>query len=239
MEIPSTEVQNDFEKYLKFSQLEDVVITKNGRKIAVIKACSEDEHGDAVLAERAEAYAGNPKMTYEEFLQFSEGSENRYEFIGGEVYLMASPSYAHQSAIEEILSFMHQWFKGRKCRPLPAPFDVTLTKFDRKNVVEPDIVVICDTENIDEKGRYFGTPPLLVEVLSDSTRNKDLLKKYDLYAKSGVREYWIVNPRKKEVFVYEFEDRGIKDMTAFKGNETLYSGIFQGMEISLEQIFTV
>ena len=99
--------------------------------------------------------------------------------------------------------------------------------------------MICDTESIDEKGRYFGTPPLLVEVLSDSTRNKDLLKKYDLYAKSGVREYWIVNPRKKEVFVYEFEDRGIKDMTAFKGNETLYSGIFQGMEISLEQIFTV
>ena len=69
---------------------------------------------------------------------------------------------------------MYQWFKGKKCKPMVAPFDVTLTKFDGKNVVQPDIVVVCDTENVDAKGRYLGTPSLLlVEVLSESTRDRD------------------------------------------------------------------
>ena len=67
-------------------------------------------------------------------------------------------------------------YKGKKCEPLTAPFDVTLLKDNNKNVVQPDILVICDTENIDEKGRYWGIPSLILEVLSETTRHKDMLK---------------------------------------------------------------
>ena len=130
------------------------------------------------MHEEAEEYTYDnvQKMSYEEFIELTEDSEGRYEYIDGEIYLLASPSYDHQRIIVEILSVMYTYFKGKKCRPLTAPFDVTLIKNSEKNVVQPDIVVICDTENINEKGRYHGIPALVVEVLSETTKKKDMLK---------------------------------------------------------------
>jgi Uma2 family endonuclease len=56
-------------------------------------------------------------------------------------------------------------------------------------------MVICDLEEkLDERDYYMGTPALVVEILSESTRRKDLVKKLDLYMSTGIKEYWIVNP---------------------------------------------
>lgn len=74
--------------------------------------------------------------------------------------------------------------------PLTSPFDVTFTKeADNIAVVQPDIIIICDKDNLDDKGRYKGTPTLVVEVLSPSTRSKDMLTKLALYKQCGVSEY--------------------------------------------------
>ena len=154
MEITSTEAQNNFGRYLKLAQFEDIIITKNGKNVVVIKPYEEPGKSAFTVAEGAESYAWqNDHISYEDFLKLTEASENRYEYIDGEVYLLASPSYAHQHIIVEIISVMYNYFKGKKCRPLTAPFDVTLTVDDNKNVVQPDIIVICDTENINEKSR--------------------------------------------------------------------------------------
>ncbi|NJD02969.1 MAG: type II toxin-antitoxin system Phd/YefM family antitoxin [Ruminiclostridium sp.] len=239
MEVPSTKVQNNFGTYLKFAQLEDVFITRNGRKIAVIKACHEDYYGEPVVLEAGEAYKPkDAKMTYEEFMEFSEKSDKRYEFIDGEIYLLSSPPYGHQRIIAEITNYMYQWFKRKKCKPLTAPFDVTLTKFDLKNVVQPDIVVVCDPEKVDEKGRYHGTPTLVVEVLSKSTMGKDMTIKANLYLHSGIREFWVVNPFNKDVIVYLNKSRENNEYAVYKNNETIKSAVFPGLELSLEQIFT-
>lgn len=239
MEVTSTEAQNNFGQYMKFAYFEDIYVTKNGKKTVVIKAYKEEKQTASHVTEMAEAYKlENQKISYEDFLKLSEESENRYEYIDGEVYLLASPSYSHQSIIVEILSAMYQWFKGKKCRALTSPFDVTLLKEDKnKNVVQPDILVICDTENVNEKDRYMGVPTLVVEVLSESTRRKDMLKKLDLYLQSGVREYWVVSPFNREIYVYFNEEYDIKDYRAYKGNETAKSIFFKGLEIPLEQIF--
>lgn len=227
MEVTSTEAQNNFGQYMKFAYFEDVIVTRNGKRTVVIKAYSEDKATDSHVAETAENYRPeNQKLSYEEFLMLSDESENRYEYIDGEVYLLTSPSFSHQSIISEILNEMYQWFKGKKCRALTAPFDVTLLKEDNKNVVQPDIIVICDTENVNEKGRYMGVPSLVVEVLSESTRRKDMLKKLDLYLQGGVREYWVVNPFNHEVYLYFIEEQDIKDYRVFKGNETAMSNFF-------------
>lgn len=240
MEVPSTEVQNNFGQYLKFAQYEDVIVTRNGKRIAVIKSCEETGPKPSFIAESVTVYGSEQvKISYEDFIKLSEASENRYEYIDGEVYLLASPSYNHQRIIVELLSIMYQWFKGKKCRPLTAPFDVTLLKDDNKNVVQPDIVVICDTENVNEKGRYNGTPTLVVEVLSEATRSKDMLKKLNLYIHSGVREYWIVNPFNKEIYIYYYEDQDIKDYRTYKGNDTAQSVMFQGLEVVLDQVFAL
>lgn len=132
---------------------------------------------------------------------------------------------------------MYNFFKGKKCRPLTAPFDVTLTKEGSRNVVQPDIVVICDTENINEKGIYTGTPAMVIEVLSQSTQQKDMLIKLDLYFHSGLREYRIVNPFRQEVYSYSFEEQDIKEYRVYKETETAQSMIFEGLEIPLSQMF--
>ena len=233
MEISSTEAQNNFGRYLKLAQFEDIIVTKNGKKAVVIKKYEEPNKSSLTAAEEAETYDWkSEKISYEDFLKLTEESENRYEYIDGEVYLLASPTYDHQNIIVEILNTMYNFFKGKKCRPLTAPFDVTLIKDGNKNVVQPDIIVICDTENINEKGRYTGTPALVVEVLSETTRQKDMLKKLDLYFHSGIQEYWIVSPSQGGLYTLEEED--IKEYLVFK--ETKRRSPYL-LEISLRQIF--
>jgi len=238
MKVSSTEVQNNFGKYLKIaSELEDVIITRKGREVAKIVPIGER----SIIAEEAADYIYNDRwrLSYEEFLKLVENSDLRYEYIDGEVYLLASPAYNHQVCVSELFVIFYNWFKGKKCRPLTSPFDVTLIKSkDNINVVQPDIIIICDTDKIDASGKYKGVPALVVEVLSGSTKTKDMVKKLDLYMQTGVKEYWIVDPDKKEVTVYCFEKYDIADHNTYMRDMTVKSKIFSGLEVNLAEIFT-
>lgn len=238
MKVSSTEVQNNFGKYLKIaSELEDVIVTRNGYDVAKIVPCGER----VIVSEEAADYIFNRKwkVSYEAFLKMVENSDLRYEYIDGEVYLLSSPVYNHQVSVSELLVIFHNWFKGKKCRPLVSPFDVKLVKGkDNINVVQPDILVICDTDKIDVSGKYEGVPTLVVEVLSKSTRSKDMLKKLDLYMQTDVKEYWIVDPDKKEVCIYNFEKHDIEDHQTYIGDMVVMSKVFKGLEIRLADIFT-
>lgn len=240
MEITSTEAQNNFGQYLKLAAFEEIIVTKNGKRAVVIKQYGK-ESSNSSICEKGEAYNfDSSKITYEEFIMLSDRSDNRYEYIDGEVYLLASPTYDHQNIIVEILNILYQWFKGKKCRPLTAPFDVTLIKNkneDNINVVQPDILVVCDTDKVNDRSRYKGVPSLVVEVLSETTKRKDLVKKLDLYINSGVNEYLIVNPFNKEVYLYSFKDYEIVDYKVFKGTEIVHSIFFDGLTLPLVQIF--
>ena len=238
MKVSSTEVQNNFGKYLKIaSELEDVIITRKGREVAKIVPIGER----SIIAEEAADYIYNDRwrLSYEEFLKLVENSDLRYEYIDGEVYLLASPAYNHQVCVSELFVIFYNWFKGKKCRPLTSPFNVTLIKSkDNINVVQPDIIIICDTDKIDASGKYKGVPALVVEVLSGSTKTKDMVKKLDLYMQTGVKEYWIVDPDKKEVTVYCFEKYDIADHNTYMRDMTVKSKIFSGLEVNLAEIFT-
>ncbi|MEH7238177.1 Uma2 family endonuclease [Bacillus sp. JJ1562] len=101
-------------------------------------------------------------------------------------------------------------------------------------------MVICDLEeNSNENDYYKGVPTLVVEVLSKSTRSKDLIKKLDLYMSTGVSEYWIVNPDNKEVTVYLFEDHNIGNSATYKKNEAAQSFIFKGLTAEISRVFKV
>jgi prevent-host-death family protein len=238
LKVSSTEVQNNFGKYLKIAvELEDVIITRNGREVAKLVPCEQR----TVVSEEAANCIFNDrwKLSYEEFLKMVENSDLRYEYIDGEVYLLASPVYNHQVVVAEIYGTFFNWFKGKKCRALTSPFDVTLKKSESNiNVVQPDIIVICDTDKIDGSGKYQGVPTLVVEVLSKSTKTKDMLKKLDLYMKTGVKEYWLVDPDKKEVTVYTFEKYEIADHDTYLGDMTAKSIVFSGLEVRLTDIFS-
>jgi prevent-host-death family protein len=183
--VNSTELQNNFGKYLMLAAQEDIIITRNGLEIARLSALRDtgSARGMAV-AEKAEEYTcgdyGGRKASYEEFLKLTRDSEERYEYIDGEIYFLASPKTVHQIALTELIVIFYNWFQGKKCIPLVAPYDITLKRTPEKiNVVQPDIMVICDlAERLDEKDYYQGVPTLVVEILSEGTRSKDMVKIY-------------------------------------------------------------
>ena len=238
MKVSSTEVQNNFGKYLKYVELnEEIIITKKGREVAKIARYNDDA---AVMEGLAEYKTTGGWVTYEEFLELVEASEQRYELIDGVVYNLAAPTYTHQHIVHEIHGSLYNWFKGKNCIPLTSPFDVTLIK-SKENicVVQPDIIVICDKENINKKGKYKGVPTLAIEVLSPSTRSKDMLKKLDLYKQCGVKEYWIVDSQNAQIFVYSLENNDISNSKVYRkgADSNVVSDHFKGLQVSLNDIF--
>ena len=243
MIVNATDLKNNLGKYLRAAAREEVIITSSGRKVARLTAYEDavdTSDSESLINEKAEAYALKPrKVTYEEFLQISENSEKRYEYIDGEIYLMASPKAIHQQILGELYGIFYNWFKGKSCKPMLAPFDITLKRNEEnKNIVQPDLMVICDLEEkLNEKNYYMGVPSLMVEILSESTRGKDSVKKLDLYMSTGVKEYWIINPFSKEVTVFLFENFDVVKNITYKKSENLVSFIFDGLEVSLESLF--
>ena len=105
--------------------------------------------------------------------------------------------------------------------------------------MQPDIIVICDSENVDREGKYKGIPTLVVEVLSPSTRSKDMIKKLDLYKQCGVKEYWIVDPKNEHVLVYTLDITDIMDIKTYRkgADQFVQSDYFNGLQVSLDNMF--
>ena len=93
---------------------------------------------------------------------------------------------------------------GMPCEVYLSPCDVRLDR-DNYTMVQPDLLVICG-EYDEDAIRYEGAPDLVIEILSPSTRKKDLTLKLFKYQAAGVREYWIVDPMFRKVTVHFFED---------------------------------
>ena len=147
--------------------------------------------------------------------RLSDNNEERYEYIGGEIYLMSSPGMTHQLIHANIYSHLVNWLKGKKCRVFSAPFDVTLANDEQKskNVVQPDLLISCDyLEQHDANDRYTGIPALVIEILSPHTRSMDQVKKLNVYLDGGVSEYWVVDPRDRKVTLYYFVEKQLEDM---------------------------
>lgn len=143
------------------------------------------------------------EYTLEDYYAVSE--ERRVELIDGVFYDMASPIHIHQIISGQIYRILFDYIDKNKgmCVPAIAPLDVQLDCDDR-TMVQPDVMVVCDRDKF-VRGAVYGAPDMVVEVLSKSTWKKDSYKKLDKYADAGVREYWLVDPDKKKVIVYDLE----------------------------------
>lgn len=176
------------------------------------------------------------KITYEEFLVMDKNSEERLEYMYGEVFLQASPTTSHQRILGEIFYEFRNFFKGKPCEPFISPFDVVFKNESGTHKVQPDAIVICDKSGLNEKN-YTGVPTLVVEVLSSSTASRDLIKKMNLYMEFGVKEYWIVSPKNNSVQVFVLEDGLYNEPQMYKETGIVKSVIFDGMELNMEDIF--
>lgn len=150
------------------------------------------------------------RISYDELLKFDD--EKRYELIDGIPYLMASPRVSHQDVLMEIAYQLKSYLKGKRCRAFISPLDVKLSgePDDKKefNVVQPDVMVVCDQNKITEKN-IQGAPDLAIEILSPTNASHDRLLKLNLYQKFGVKEYWIVSIEEQSISVFILNDENV------------------------------
>lgn len=159
---------------------------------------------------------------------------HRAELIDGQIYDMAPPARIHQHLVMNLSALIHDYIKSQKgdCLVYPAPFAVFLNKDDH-NYVEPDISIICDKNKLDDKG-CNGAPDWIIEIVSTSTQQMDYGIKLFKYRTAGVREYWIVNPIKQTVIVYDFEHE--KATCQYDFDDDIPVCIYQDLNIRISEL---
>lgn len=170
--------------------------------------------------------------TINDIYNLPEGS--RAELIDGQIYYMAPPNRKHQTIARELFSAIDSYIKSKdgSCESFFAPFAVFLNE-DDANYVEPDISVICDSDKLNEKG-CSGAPDWIIEIVSPGSRRMDYFTKLFKYRTAGVREYWIVDPEKNRILVYDFESENTGDYTF---SDTVKAGIYEDLYIDFSGIY--
>lgn len=164
--------------------------------------------------------------TLEDIYALPDGQ--RAELIEGQIYYMAPPSWEHQKLSGKLFQIIANYIDGMngECEVLAAPFAVFLNE-DDINYVEPDLSVICDTSKLDDKGCH-GAPDWIIEIVSPGSKSRDYMTKLFKYRAAGVREYWIVDPMKQMISVYNFEKDALEQ---YNFGEDVPVGIYEGFFI--------
>lgn len=169
--------------------------------------------------------------TIDDIYKLPEGT--RAELIDGQIYYMAPPSRIHQEIVGTLYRKIANYIESKKgsCKVYIAPFAVFLNENDT-NYVEPDISVICDKNKLADKG-CTGAPDWIIEIVSPGSRRMDYFIKLFKYRSAGVREYWIVDPSKNRVTVWNFETDNTDDFTF---TDQVTAGIYSDLVIDFSQI---
>jgi Uma2 family endonuclease len=183
------------------------------------------------------------KYSYADYLSWPD--DERWELIDGVPYNMSpAPIPNHQRISVELVRQIANYLIDKTCEVFDSPLDVRFPKGKKKNdkeifdVVQPDIIVVCDKDKIDEDKGCLGAPDIAIEILSPSTASKDTLKKRMLYEKNKVKQYWIVDPQEKEVYIYKLKNNdsyGTPELYT-KSDKIKVEG-FEGLEIDLSLVF--
>ena len=172
--------------------------------------------------------------TYEDYLKTPD--DKRYELIEGDLIMTPSPKPYHQSISENIAFEIGKFVREKKSEKVfHSPCDVY---FDDAKVLQPDILFISkDRLGIIGEKNIQGAPDLVIEILSESTAYRNLVKKKKIYSKFGVKEYWVVDPEEKTIEMYTLKDMVFVLAGSFSKNEILKSALLEGFTMNLEIVF--
>lgn len=184
------------------------------------------------------------RYSYADYMEFPEG---RWEIIDGEAFAMSpAPTTNHQRVVTSLFLILAQYFDDKPCEILPSPVDVRFpqseggpTEDERTfTVVQPDLVVVCDPDRIDERG-IKGAPTLVIEVLSESTGGRDLTVKLDLYDREGVLEFWAVHPTHGWMHVFKRPalSSPFSPPLVVARPDSYTTALFPGLEVSMDRVF--
>ena len=171
-------------------------------------------------------------LTLEQYEALPE--DLRVEVFDGVVYDMASPSQEHQTISMELSTVLNTYIRGKKgaCRVFHAPFDVKLSE-QPLTIVQPDLMIVCDKDKLDGK-RCNGAPDFIIEIVSPGNPADDYIRKLYYYKNAGVREYWIVDPRRKNVTINFFEGNMLNVQYSF--DSVIKVNIYDDLYINFSDI---
>lgn len=175
------------------------------------------------------------RYTYEDYLKAPD--DVRYELIEGELIMAPSPVTRHQRICGRLFALIFTFVRDNNLGEVfTAPYDVVM---DEYNVFQPDILFISKERlNIITEKNVQGAPDLVIEILSEATAYRDAIQKKRLYARFGVKEYWIVAPDDKLVEVYYLKDKGeYQLLKTYFENDIIESQIIRGLKIELKRVF--
>lgn len=175
--------------------------------------------------------------TYADYLTWK--LKERVEIIKGKIMAMSpAPNRLHQRISMKLTLAFAKVFEDHSCELYTAPFDVRfLDDNDKvKNVVQPDLCVICDLSKLDEKG-CLGAPDLIVEILSPSNSRKEIKEKYELYQEQGVKEYWVVYPVEQAIQIFVLDNGKYVGIQPVAEGETVTSIIFPNLYFSTAGLY--
>lgn len=210
------------------------ILLKEGNLAEAYGAASTE---GAVGAERLPLRAQG-EYTSEDYNNWPE--ESRIELIDGHIYNLAAVKASHEIIVGEILTELKNFTRKykRSCIPFGSNIGVHIDN-DHRTVLQPDITILCDHKKLHRDDEHiWGGPDLVMEVLSPSTRRKDMTLKLNKYCNGGVREYWLIDADKKQVIVYDFAHDDL--ISCYSFDEKVPVGIWDGAcEIDFGQISSV
>lgn len=170
--------------------------------------------------------------TLDDIYALPDGS--RAELIDGKIFNMAQPSTRHQDISMTLSTIITNYIssKNGNCKVYAAPFAVFLND-DDTNYLEPDISVICDKSKIDDSGCH-GAPDFIIEIVSPSSHRMDYSIKQFKYCGAGVKEYWIVDPSKETITVYNYQKEDAPLLYRF--TDTIKVHIFDDLYIDFDKL---
>ncbi len=160
-------------------------------------------------------------ITIEEFMQMPKDEHKNYELIDGIVYMAPSPSREHQMIAYELTGRMYPVMKQLGCTAA-GELDIIY----QGDVLKPDLMVFCNRDD--------EIPEIVFEILSPSTRHRDLAIKVMKYEQAGMKEYWIVDPKAKTITVHDFVNQHAE---IYLLGETAKSFIRPELEFAVAGIF--
>ena len=177
------------------------------------------------------AETGRTGFRYADLASFPEDNLRR-EIIDGELIVTAAPRTRHQRAVVKLGSALDAYSMVHGGEVFPAPTDVYLSD---DNVVEPDVLFVR-SDHVDRiEERYVkGAPDLIVEISSPSTRQLELVRKLNLYARFGVPEYWYVDLEANRVEVYRLQGERYRQPELVFPGERLETPLLPGFSINAD-----
>jgi Uma2 family endonuclease len=184
----------------------------------------------------------NGVYTYADYLLWR--LSDRVELIKGKIFKMSlAPARQHQMISGKLNRYLDRYFEFHPCGLYYAPFDVRLINFKKStidnqilSVVQPDLCIICDEKKLDDRG-CIGAPDLVIEILSPGNSKKEMGVKFNLYEENAVKEYWIVDPTERAIFIYTLKEGKYSGLKPCIEGEKVTSPLFENLNFEVEKIF--